>query len=345
MRLPTPPSVEELAAHTPRITPLSADGGSRPLWSVMIPTYNSGDYFRRTLTSVLQQDLGPEKMQIEVVDGGSTKDDPERVVKELGQGRVEWYRLPENRGPAHTFNVCIQRARGRWVHILHGDDVVLPGFFQAYEAMMHAHPQARMVIGQHVKIDEEDRWIEVNGHLPPAGGGIVADFTERHATQIRVMCPAVVVSRAAYEEVGGFCTLFESCTDWDMWFRVSLLGPVVSVGRPFALYRRHVASQTGRLLVSATNIREAYYAVSSNLARMKGRSLPPGEQFWRSRLADLASGEAWFLDSRNSTEGRYNQALWAWKLDPTIRRFWMLVRSWLKHRLARSRGPATSPNP
>ena len=42
--------------------------GRRPLWSVMIPTFNSAKYLRETLGSVLAQDPGPERMQIEVVD-------------------------------------------------------------------------------------------------------------------------------------------------------------------------------------------------------------------------------------------------------------------------------------
>lgn len=45
-----------------------ADGEPRPLWSVMIPTYNCASYLRETLASVLAQDPGPDLMQIAVVD-------------------------------------------------------------------------------------------------------------------------------------------------------------------------------------------------------------------------------------------------------------------------------------
>src|SRR5689334_10657510 len=122
MLLPKPPTLEELRAHTPNIAPLP-NGVHRPFWSVMIPTYNSGEYLRETLESVLSQDLGEDDMQIEVIDGCSTEDDPEKITKELGQGRVAFYRLAKNQGPAHTFNVCIERSCGSWVHILHGDDI------------------------------------------------------------------------------------------------------------------------------------------------------------------------------------------------------------------------------
>lgn len=74
----------------PEIAPVPATA-SRPLWSVMIPAYNCGQYLIETLRSVLDQDPGPEVMQIEVVDDCSTQDDSEAVVRSLGKGRVSFF--------------------------------------------------------------------------------------------------------------------------------------------------------------------------------------------------------------------------------------------------------------
>jgi glycosyltransferase involved in cell wall biosynthesis len=334
LRLPIPPSLEELQAHTPRIS-LVPERTYRPFWSVMISTYNCGHYLQRTLESVLCQDPGPDEMQIEVVDGCSTKDDPEEIVKELGKGRVTFYRLPCNQGPAHTINACIERSRGHWVHNLQGDDMVLPGFYEAYEAAIRAHVQALTVLGQVIVIDDRDRWIKIEGPIPPVGGGILADFVERQAWQQLVMCPSVVVRRDAYERIGGFCTLFRSVIDWDMWFRLGQLAPVACVPHPHALYRRHGETETVRQMAPGTHIRESYFVVKANLGRLN-RSAPAAEAAWRSQWAAKADETAWALDSQNSTEGRYNHANWAWMLKPTARRFIMLLKSWLKHKLMRN---------
>ena len=80
-----------------RFAPL-ADAKDRPLWSVMIPTYNCAGYLRETLACVLAQDPGPDQMQIEVVDDCST-DDPQAIVDELAPDRVSFHRQPENRRP------------------------------------------------------------------------------------------------------------------------------------------------------------------------------------------------------------------------------------------------------
>ncbi len=332
MKLPAPPSLAEIRAHTPNIRPVP-EGTHRPFWSVMIPTYNCGHYLQRTLESVLCQDPGPDQMQIEVVDGCSTKDDPEAIAQELGKGRVTFYRLPANQGPAHTFNICIERSRGHWVHILHGDDMVLPGFYEAYAAVIRAYPQVQMVLGQNVSIDEVGRWIGLAGPRPPVGGGILEDFTEQQATYWFVVCPSVIVCRRAYEAVGGFCTLFESVTDWDMWFRLGQHAPVACVAQPYALYRLHGASETKRLMVSATNIQEAYFIVTANLARLGRSARAVEEKMWRTNWAVRAESAAWQMDLRNCFEGRYNQARWAWLLEPNMRRFIMLMKSWLKYKL------------
>lgn len=114
---------------------------ARPIWSVMIPTYNCAQYLRETLTSVLCQDPGEAVMQIEVIDDFSI-DNPKVVVDEIGQGRVAFYQQPRNVGAIQNFNTCIQRSRGYWIHILHGDDMVESNFYsKMYELSQNIHQQ------------------------------------------------------------------------------------------------------------------------------------------------------------------------------------------------------------
>src|SRR5438128_1183269 len=115
----------------------------------MVPTYNCAELARLTVESVLAQDPGAERMHIEVIDDCSTKDDPEAVVAEVGRGRVAFYRQPKNAGISTNFTTCLQRSRGEWVHVLHGDDLVRPGFYETIERVITAHPTAGAVVCGH----------------------------------------------------------------------------------------------------------------------------------------------------------------------------------------------------
>src|SRR5262249_25326288 len=157
------------------------------------------------------------------------------------------------------------------------------------------------------KIDDNDRWMGVIGGEPPRDGRIYHDFAKKQATEQLVLFPGIVVQRAAYEETGGFCTSFQHVTDWDMWFRVGRTSPISCVPHPLALFRVHAESHTKGLLVSAGNVRESYFVVKSNLARMNGSENGIVESEWRSRLARAAVLTAWELDKNNCTLGRFNQ--------------------------------------
>src|SRR4051794_15542459 len=93
-------SVEPGAAHPER-----AD--NRPFWSVMIPVFNSTKYLARTLESVLSQDPGAARMQIEVVDGYSTMNIPEPLVREIAGDRVGTFRHTQPLPMAANWNSCI----------------------------------------------------------------------------------------------------------------------------------------------------------------------------------------------------------------------------------------------
>jgi glycosyltransferase involved in cell wall biosynthesis len=68
--------------EVPAIAPVG-DRDGRPFWSVMIPSYNSADLLAETLASVLDQDPGPEEMQIEVVDDASTDGRVDAVIRRI----------------------------------------------------------------------------------------------------------------------------------------------------------------------------------------------------------------------------------------------------------------------
>jgi glycosyltransferase involved in cell wall biosynthesis len=221
----------------------------------MIPTYNCAKYLRETLASVLAQDPGSEHMQIEVVDDCSSKDDPEAVVREMGLGRVVFYRQQANVGHTRNFETCLRHSRGYLIHLLHGDDAVRPGFYAKIEAIFAGHPEIGAAFSRNIYIDAYGNWIGVTPlELPHSG--VIEDLVERLAVQQRIQTPAMVVRREVYETLGAFDRRLSWTEDWEMWARIASRYPVWYEAEPLALYRTHPNSNTGRYTLTGENVKD-----------------------------------------------------------------------------------------
>jgi hypothetical protein len=230
----------------PAIEPV--EGSHRPCWSVMMPTYNGDPRLVAALESVLAQAPGPEEMQIEVVDDGSTRGDPGALVERVGEGRVSFFQQPSNVGHSANFNTCIRRARGQVVHILHDDDAVRPGFYARLGRALRDRPEVGAAFTRSIYADADGHWRSFSP-VERATPGIIDDWLYRIASGQRVTTPSVVVRRSTYETIGGFDqSVTTGGEDWEMWVRIASRFPVWFEPEPLAIYRMN---RTGSLTGAA----------------------------------------------------------------------------------------------
>ncbi len=216
----------------------------------MIPAYNPpANFLEQTLKSVLQQDPGPDRMQIEVVDDCSPNTDVKKMVESIAGGRVAFSQTPKNSGLAGCWNMCIERARGEWVHILHQDDYVQPGFYQKLESAAAQHPEVNLLATRSFFVDEQGIIWRMTERLPQLenGGQTVEDFFYGAPIQ----CAGVAVRRSFYEAHGGFLPELKYSVDCEMWTRVISSGGGVVVPDVLSCYRLFGEGETGRLSRSA----------------------------------------------------------------------------------------------
>jgi glycosyltransferase involved in cell wall biosynthesis len=232
----------------------------RPFWSVMIPTHHCADLLRHTLRSVLSQAPSAEQMEIAVVDDASTRDDPAAVVRECGAGRVSFFRQPGKVGPQANFTTCVQRARGHWVHILHGDDMVRPGFYEAMRRGAERERDIHAAFCRVITMDEHNGWLDLSERQQQEAG-VIPNLIDRLAVCNTIMFPSIVVRRRAFEELGAFHPDLFHAADWDMWKRIAARFPVWYDPEPLALYRIHALSDTSRLMRTGANITDARRAI------------------------------------------------------------------------------------
>jgi glycosyltransferase involved in cell wall biosynthesis len=278
-----------------------------PRWSVVIPVHNCAGYLAEALPEVVAQMWSRDDAEIIVVDDDS-QDDPAEVVDRLGRGRVAYRPNAGHLGAVATFNRCVDLAGGELVHLLHGDDAVLPGFYGAMERAL-ADPDAVAAVC---------RVQDVNAHGTPIhtsrsyrqGTGIWTDALDTLAVSNRVRAPGIVVRRLAYERVGRYRSDLPHGADWEMWTRLAAHGPVVFVDEVLARYRRHDLSDTSARVRSGVNVRErvtviglvSRYIEPQRSARIARRALAYAVVFaTRTALSLLRAGE-WSAAARQGRE-------------------------------------------
>ena len=82
----------------------------QPYVSLVIPTYNAGQVLKETIEACLGQDYPPDRMEVIIVDDGSTDD-----TSSLVSGYSVEYIYQENRGPASARNRGWKAAKGEIV--------------------------------------------------------------------------------------------------------------------------------------------------------------------------------------------------------------------------------------
>jgi GT2 family glycosyltransferase len=259
----------------------------RPFWSVMVPSYNSADLLARTLESVLAQDPGPDRMQIEVVDDASSEPGVAEVVERVGGGRVGLFVQPCNVGAPANFTTCVRRSAGEWVHILHSDDLVCPGFYDRYQAQIAACPDAVLVTGPTLNVDAEEQPLNLTDEVATAGGYVTdAAVSILAANPVRFV--SAVVPRRAYQAVGGFHPDLPYTNDWEMWTRLATFGPVAWVDEPLGWYRIHDTSDSRRQHATTAYLDDCLWTVDLAVDRLPADRQAEGRQAGRRSVAGFA---------------------------------------------------------
>jgi GT2 family glycosyltransferase len=320
---------DKMTSNPPRIEPLQWKG-PRPLWSVMIPTYNPRrEYLEQAIKSVLDQGYGPEEMEIVVVDDCSPDTDVAPLVESIAGGRVAFQMNKSNLGLARCWNSCIERSRGEWVHILHQDDYVALGFYRRLQDAAASYPEVGLLATRSFFVDEGGAISGVTRRVLPLenGGNAIEEFFYT----IPFQCPGVVVRRTSYEKTGGFRLDLKYTLDWEMWARVVASQGGLVTSDALAFYRRGALSETQRLQRNGETVRDHMRLEAIWLERFKG--FRPA--IFRREVASMALWQACtFRALGDRAAERISLALWREiapmeiRLGGELSRFRILFGAW-----------------
>jgi glycosyltransferase involved in cell wall biosynthesis len=94
-----------------------------PAVSVILNSYNQGEFLQEAVTSVLDQTFGD--LELIIVDNGST-DNSQELLKTITDGRVRLFLWDQNQAITQRFNEALREVRAPLVCFLYSDDLYLP---------------------------------------------------------------------------------------------------------------------------------------------------------------------------------------------------------------------------
>jgi colanic acid/amylovoran biosynthesis glycosyltransferase len=204
----------------------------RPLFSVIIPTYNRERFIGRAIKSVLQQTC--TDYELIVVDDGST-DQTAKIVQSFGE-QVR-YVYQKNRGPSEGRNKGITLARGKYIAFLDSDDLYLPDKLQKNKEFLEKHPECHFLYSWYYGV-RQGRRKQLISNIQG-----VPDLNKFRLKLYRRMftirTSTAVIHRSCFDRVGLFNSKYRYSQDWDMWLRLANHYRGYCQKSPLVLYRRH----------------------------------------------------------------------------------------------------------
>lgn len=199
--------------------------------SIVTPSFNQARFLEQTLRSVLEQDHPP--LEYFVIDGGST-DSSVEIIKKYADRLTGWV-SEKDQGQADAINKGLRRARGEIVAWLNSDDYYLPGVLARAVQVFEQNPQAGLVYGNVLSVDENSKTFNLQTFAP-------FNLVDLMAFQI-ISQPAVFFRRSVLEQVGWLDPSYHMLLDHQLWLRMARMAPMVYIPETFAAARYHAAAK------------------------------------------------------------------------------------------------------
>ena len=213
-----------------------------PLFSIIIPTFNSAATLGGCLDSVLGQTC--RDVEILIQDGGSTDATAAIVQAAAGQapGIIRWV-TEKDKGIYDAMNRALTRATGEWVYFLGSDDYLRAEQVLADVAAVLADTTADIVYGDAVLVSDGQRH------------GVAFDLM-RLLTTGNLCHQTVFYRRAVFALIGEYDLRFPIIADWDFNIRC-FRHPAIQTQH----YPREIVTFNDVTGVSSTSRQDAFYAM------------------------------------------------------------------------------------
>jgi len=213
---------------------------STPLISIAIPTYNRPLLLKEAIESALnQKDFS--NYEVIVVDNNPDSTVEEEVIKSFNNSRLFYYKNESNLGMTGNWNRCIELAKGKWVTILHDDDLLYPDFLREMSEIIRNNDNIDLLtciaeVGDHPHSLKKNVLKKIKGEIKERIGIRKITLDRLLRSNINPF-PGVLFKKDLALKLGGFDETFYPCADYAFWFKYCLKNQGFILYKTLSFYR------------------------------------------------------------------------------------------------------------
>lgn len=214
---------------------------TKPLVSIVIPTFNVEKYIIETIESVLAQTY--KHIELIVIDDGST-DNTSKLIESYGS-KVRFIRQ-ENSGVCLARNRGITETTGELICLMDHDDYWFPEKISRQVEVMQQHIDIGVVYSSFIrwhpnssgKYPAPDSW-DVKSTPDNVDTVFSGWIYHQFLLDCWMLTSTAMFRREVFNTSGMFDPTLPYGEDWDLWLRISRDYPFIKLTRPNTLYRQH----------------------------------------------------------------------------------------------------------
>lgn len=210
-----------------------------PTVSVVLPCYQNVRFIERTVESALGQSY--DDFELIVADHSSTDGTWEAVQQFGSDPRVRLMQTPPGGGAVANWNRATDKARGRYLKLLCGDDLIYPDCLARQVTALESHPSGVLAASRRDLVDVAGGTLLKGRGLRGLSGRVEGPEAIRVIVRAGTNLlgePGCVLLRAdLLREVGGWDATYPYLIDQYTYMRVLELGDLVALDSVDAAFR------------------------------------------------------------------------------------------------------------
>ncbi len=297
---------------------------NRPLVSIIIACFNSAQYLKQAIDSVLNQSY--RNIELILVDDCSTDNTVALIREYLAMdNRVRLVQRSQRGGrPAITKNTGIEHIKGEFLCFLDHDDYYHPNKIESLVSLLLENTACVAAFHDIELVNSEGQFLnryldnfteEAKEHLVSVGDSKYVcnknffTFQSIKYAAIHTISVMISIERFGRENLY-FDTRYKVCDDTELWIRLGLSGEIAYINNILAYYRQHESNIT-RDLIKVQE--DSLLLMTNNFQRIENIMTDDDKCKLKARISHYYSDLGWMYRKKRIPGKSLPAYLKAWK--------------------------------